>query len=447
MKTLLNLRSLRKHDTWTREELTRHQQKALGGLRLHAYENSPFYQSYHKGLFSADYNELPVTTKGMLMQNFDSFVTDPEIKIQDVRKLIESKSGDQYLEKYWINTTAGSTGQPGIFLFNDEEWRTVLASFAKAQEWSGLEVSLFHRTKRAIVSSTAPTYMSALVGRTIDNFLMPTLRLDATLQIREITDRLNDWQPEMLVSYASMARILAREQQDGNLSINPKVVFTSSEVLTNDTRKLIREVWGTEVFNEYASTETATIAAECEYHRLHVFEDLLIVEVVDESNKPVPDGEFGEKLLVTVLFNYTQPLIRYEISDSVKLSSEKCPCGRHTRIISAIQGRKEDILSFISVTGEKIDLHPNVFHGMMENVAASSWQIIRHPDKVQVLLAGLPRSESIAADLTSTFETLFRGKGIVIPVQIDFVTQIPKKKSGKAPLIVNAAAEPVLAKV
>ena len=68
----------------------------------------------------------------------------------------------------------------------------------------------------------------------------------------------------------------------------------------------------------YGATETAGIASECRHGRLHRYEDLVIAEIVDEANRPVAPGDFGAKLLVTVLFSRTQPLIRYEMSDRVK---------------------------------------------------------------------------------------------------------------------------------
>jgi phenylacetate-CoA ligase len=108
----------------------------------------------------------------------------------------------------------------------------------------------------------------------------------------------------------------------------------------------IEEAWGKRPFEVYAATETAGIASECELHQgMHLFEDLVITEVVDEKNRPVPPGIYGEKVLVTVLFSRTMPLIRYEMSDSVRpASSARCPCGGPFALIDGVQGRVEDVL-------------------------------------------------------------------------------------------------------
>jgi len=78
---------------------------------------------------------------------------------------------------------------------------------------------------------------------------------------------------------------------------------------------------------------------------LHLFEDLAVTEVVDGDNQPVPPGVPGEKVLVTVLFGRTQPLIRYEMSDSITSSDRvHCPCGRPYPLIEGVQGRVEEAL-------------------------------------------------------------------------------------------------------
>jgi phenylacetate-CoA ligase len=194
-------------------------------------------------------------------------------------------------------------------------------SFARAREWAGVRVDLTHRAKLAIVSSTAPTHMSARAGATLHSWWVPELRLAASEPLTTLVVRLNAWQPEMLVAYASTAHVLAEEQLAGRLRIAPQQVFTSSEVLTAEARRRIEAAWGRRLFNQYTATETGGLAAECEQHRgMHLFEDLVIAEVVDQANRPVPPGEYGEKVLLTGLFNRTQPLIRYELTDSLRLA-------------------------------------------------------------------------------------------------------------------------------
>ena len=101
-------------------------------------------------------------------------------------------------------------------------------------------------------------------------------------------------------------------------------------MLTVEVRALVRRAWSIEVQDTYGATEYAPIASECAQGRKHLFENGAIVDVVDEHGRAVPAGERGARLLLTVLGRLTQPLIRYELSDLVRVSNEPCPCGRPT---------------------------------------------------------------------------------------------------------------------
>jgi len=169
---------------------------------------------------------------------------------------------------------------------------------------------------------------------------VPTLRIDSGDPLEGIVGRLNYFRPKVLVAYASMAHLLAEEQLAGRLHISPSFVFGSSEVFTEQARRRVEEAWGRKPFEVYAATEPAGIASECDLHLgMHLFEDLIITEVVDDKSRPVPPGIYGEKVLVTVLFSRTMPLIRYEMSDSVRpASSPRCSCERPFALIDRIQG-------------------------------------------------------------------------------------------------------------
>ena len=176
----------------------------------------------------------------------------------------------------------------------------------------------------------------ARVGASIHSRWVPTLRIDSGDDLGTIVTRLNAWQPQMLIAYASMVRLLAEAQLAGHLMIMPRFVFSASEVLTDSTRRLATTAWGRSPYNVYAATETSGIAAECSEHAgMHLFEDLVITEIVDADNRPVPPGEYGAKVLVTVLFSRTLPLIRYEMSDSLQVADRhECPCGRPYTLIT-----------------------------------------------------------------------------------------------------------------
>ena len=445
LSMLSKMRQLRSRDHWTRQQLEAHQADALRKVREYAYAHSPFYQRFHQGLTDAPLHELPVLTKATLMEHFDELVTDRAIRLEEVKTHMRSLTGDEhFLGRYWVNATSGSSGHPGIFLFNRAEWTTVLTSFARTREWAGIKVDLTRRVKTATIASTTPFHMSTRVNATAHSWWMPELCIAASEPLETIVERLNAWQPEAVIAYASMARILADEQLAGRLQITPSAVFTSSEVLTEQTRRRIVQAWGERLFNQYAATESGSLAAECSHHRgMHLMEDLVIFEVVDQDNRPVPPGVYGDKLLITVLFNRTQPLIRYELSDSVRLATDPCPSGHPFALIDDIQGRLEEILSFPGVAGGVVNVHPLVFSRIMDTLPVSGWQVIRVVDGLKVLLSGVRAEfgDEVLADMLR--QTLVEQGAIVPHVEVQRVPTIPKTTAGKAPLVKSDLSKPV----
>jgi putative adenylate-forming enzyme len=440
-RLLKERRRLRKRDRWTRRELEIYQTGALRELRDFAHAHSRFYQRFHVGLENRPLHELPVLTKAELMASFDELVTDPEVRLAGVQSYAEHASAaSPFLGRYLVAQTSGSTGLRGVFLANMEEWMTVLASYARANDWAGVKAGLMRRMKLAVVSSRMPWHQSALVGATLESRIVKTLRLDAADPLDSIVARLNEFQPDALVAYASMAGLLADEQRQARLRIEPSGIMCASEVLTDDVRRRIHEAWRIESFNVYAATETAGVASECDRHSgLHLYEDLVIAEVVDEANRPVPPGVQGAKVLVTVLFSRTQPLIRYEMSDRLTLSGKACACGRPFAMLEAISGRAEDVLIFARTGGGTISVHPVVVHQALDGVRAAAWQVIREDDRaLRVLIAGAyPDFEE--RPLTDALSRALAKLGAdEVRIEIAKVAAIPRTALGKAPLIKRA---------
>lgn len=434
VNVLWKRRQLRRHDRWTRQQLEVHQTRALHLLRKYAYACSPFYQQFHKGCLNRPLHELPVLTKSLVMEHFDELVTERVVCLHDVEAyLVAPHDDEQFLGRYWVNATSGSTGRRGLFIFDRAEWSTILASYARVYAWGGALAGLTRRIKMAVVSTTTPWHQSAQVGATVQSWWTPTLRLDAASPTEVIVERLNAWQPETLVAYASTANLLAKEQIAGRLHIAPRAVFTASEVLTRQMRQRIAQAWSRQPLNVYGATESATIAAECDQHRgLHLFEDLVITEVVDEHNRPVPPGIPGEKVLITVLFSRTQPLIRYEMSDQMQVATSPCPCGRPYVCLETIQGRVEDVLHFPAVSGGWVAVHPNVFHDVLDLIPVTGWQIVQRANGLTILVSGVRNGFSG----TSLIEALRRSlaeQGAMAPVvKIERVAAIPRGTVGKA---------------
>jgi phenylacetate-coenzyme A ligase PaaK-like adenylate-forming protein len=240
-----------------------------------------------------------------------------------------------------------------------------------------------------------------------------------------------------------MIRALAGEQLAGRLRIAPRAVNSSSEVLTGEARAMATRAWHVPPFNVYAATETGGIAAECGHHRgMHLFEDQLIPEIVDDAYRPVPPGQPGTRLLVTVLFSRTLPLIRYEMTDRVRLATRPCPCGRPFHLLEAIEGRTDDVLVLPASHGGTVPVHPVVFHQALDLLDAAGWQVRQQETQLRVLVAAPgPSFDPQAAECT--VRAALTAAGASAPaVSVSVVDTIPVGAAGKRPLVValpNAA--------
>ena len=441
LKALRAIRQLRAHESWNRAQLESHQSRAVQRLRDFAYAHSPFYQRFHQGRFDRPLRELPVLTKSTLMEHFDEVATDPAIHLDAVRAFAaEQREHRLYLDRYWVTATSGSSGAPGFFLFSEPEWLTVLASFARGLEWSGVGLNLLRRRKLATVASTSPWHMSAQVTRAAQTWWMPAIRLPATEPVEGLVQQLNDWQPDVVIAYASMLRVLAEEQLAGRLAIRPEQAYASSEILSDEARRRSQLAWGIEPFNQYGATETADIAAEhFECHRMHLFEDLVLTEVVDDDNQPVPPDTFGAKVLVTTLFSRTQPLIRYELNDSIRLAPDTCASGHVFGIVDAIQGRTEDTLELPALAGGRVLVDPLVFHTVLDIAPVSGWQVVQADDDGLGVLVSGPRPGFEAEALAGQISRSLAEHGVSLPsVRVRVVGAIPRAANGKMPLIHRA---------
>jgi phenylacetate-CoA ligase len=423
------------HDHWTRQQVEEYQTRALHACREYAYARSPFYQRFHRGLTDRPLEELPVLTKAVMMEHFDEIVTDRAIHLQEVKRfLAEMRPRALFLDRYRAMSTSGSTGEPGVFLFSREEGEAVATSFARFLSWAGITPT----SKMAVVASTVPRHMSSNPAFVLQSHPLPKIQLSANEPVEQLVRQLNAWQPDGLAAYPSIARVLAEEQRQGRLQITPRFLFCASETLSAETRHALADTWQVQPFNIYAATECGVLAADCSVHQgLHLFEDLVILEIVDQHNRPVPPGTYGARALLTTLFRRIQPLIRYELSDSVCRSvQENCACGRPFTLLEGIQGRTSDLLSLSTASGDQVRVNPHLFSQIMDGVSAREWQIVQQREGLRILLSG-GQGERQEEMLLQAVRHALAAQGVSVPpIWIERVAALPRNESGKVTPIV-----------
>jgi phenylacetate-CoA ligase len=124
----------------------------------------------------------------------------------------------------------------------------------------------------------------------------------------------------------------------------PRILITSSEVLDDGLKSTVLADLDVEFFNFYVSAEFADLASECPAHEgLHANADQLIVECLDDNGQPVEPGKPGE-VVVTSLYGFVMPFIRYRLGDICTPIERRCSCGSTFPLISAPLGRQDDVL-------------------------------------------------------------------------------------------------------
>lgn len=257
----------------------------------------------------------------------------------------------------------------------------------------------------------------------------------------KIVEQLNEFQPAMLGGYPSNLELLIDEQNSGRLHISPVIVMTGGEHLSDDLRRRLSEAFHCYAQTSYACTEGGAVACECTRQHLHLNDDWVIVEPVDSHGNPVPDGTLADKYLLTNLYNYTQPMIRYEVTDRIILHREPCPCGNPSPWLE-IEGRNDDVLTF-SEGEQDIRVPPLAIYARLKEVhELRRFQLLKYPqNRAELRLepgSGIGRAEAFEK-ASEALRELLAVYGIS-HVTVALSEELPKQHpvSGKFKHVYNA---------
>lgn len=435
-----------KFEHGTPEQLAEWQTGQLQHVVRHAVARSRYYRELCRnvdveGKFTL--KDLPITNKRMMMDHFDDWVAVPDLKLAEIERQIERDPLEQYyLGEYRIVVTSGSSGLRGIFVYDRAEWSVVIAAAFRWAAMFGVSPLELSYKRLASIKADKPTHATSRLGQSMDLGIRNLLMLDATVPLDELVERLNAYQPQLLMGYASIIGLLAVEQIDGRLTISPEMIATFSEVLGADRVARSQEAWGLTTFDHYGAAEQVMIAAECDAHKgLHQFADMSIVEIVDADNRPVPPGTPGHHILLTNLHKFIQPVIRYEITDIVTEAVDPCTCDRPFPLFSFVGGRTEDVFHLPGRDGKDVAVSPMIVSAPMvecDEVVEFQYSVTGS----RVALTIVPRRgvnhEVLERDLRERLVRLIEGQGAKeVSVEIAFVDRIVRSSEtmGKLKLL------------
>jgi phenylacetate-CoA ligase len=388
-RALRHARGLAERERWPRERREAHQRQRLTELVHDAAARSPYWASAAAGYDPAvGVTSLPELDKATMMERFDELVTDRRVRRNEALEHVERVRGDElYLGRYRAMSTSGSSGRKGLFVYDAQGWTAITAQFLCVSSMHGNRPRI-PRRRIAAIGGGSPAHMTRRVAATADVGMHRLLSLPVTLPIDQLVDALNRFQPEFMHVYPSMGVLLAEEQLAGRLRLTLRAMSTSSELRTPEATARLAEAFGVAPFDLYGTTE-GLWAVDCERRDgLHLLEQDVIAENVDEEGRPVPDGEPGARLLVTNLANRVQPIIRLEVPDALTLAPEPCACGRTLRRIKRVEGRADDVIWLRGADARPVAVHPMQFSVVARDRDVIEFQVVQVGARLVVHVVG-----------------------------------------------------------
>jgi phenylacetate-coenzyme A ligase PaaK-like adenylate-forming protein len=360
---------------------------------------------------SVNLSDLPIVSKPELMAHFDEWVTDPALTLAGVKAFAADPGqvGQQYLGRCAVWSTSGTTGHPGLFLHS----RTAQAlyqvllllrgwpSTLRARDWARVAR---RGLREAFVVATGGHFASISVFERIRRsypFMAPWLCSVSVLEpLPEIVQSLNQFQPTFLAGYPSALVLLAREQAAGRLAIEPIALAGGGETLDPHHQHEIEAAFQCPLHDMYGTSEFLYVSFGCRRGWHHLNADWVIFEPVDQEYHPVPAGEPSHSVLLTNLANQIQPLIRYDLGDSVNFKTGPCECGNPLPAMH-VEGRRDEILRFEADNGRAVAVLPLALATVLEETpGVHRFQAIQSaPARVEVRL-----EPSTGADDAATWE-------------------------------------------
>lgn len=369
------------------EAIAARQRMHLRDAVAHARAHSRYYRELYKDLPDGidDPFRLPITNKKALMARFDDWVTDPEATFEKARAFAEREDaiGEKFLGRYTLATTSGTTGTRGVFLLDDSTMAVTQAiAYRMLSSWLGFGdvmklVGGGGRT--SMVMATGGHFASAVAAARLrkGRAAKAVQVISVHMPMAELVERLNQHRPLLVAPYASIAALLADEQQAGRLRIKPALLALSAEGLPQREYDRIAETFKCKVGNSYAATEVTFLSYSCEHHWLHVNADWVAFEPVDAEHRLVAPGVHSHTVLVSNLANRVQPILRYDLGDSIIMRPDPCPCGNPLPAIQ-VKGRSAEVLNLANERGERVALPPLLFGTIVDRTpGVERFQIVQ----------------------------------------------------------------------
>jgi phenylacetate-CoA ligase len=413
------LQELLDNESKSRQEIERLQEEKIKKLIKYAYKNC----SYYKEKFDAK----KIIPENITLENFNQL---PILQKKDIKERLLDLKSSVIDEKNLTKTgTGGSTGVPTHFYLDRNFLSYVWALKVRNLMWTGWKIgewdfrlwgSAFDVRPADIVREKIALHIKRIK-------VYPAFEISQKLIKKFISDIIRH-RPTIIQGYNMPLVVVAKYilKHKITLGYKPRGVINCAETLFDPQRRLMEEAYGCKVFNRYGGRELSDVCHECQHGNMHINDDLVYVEIVDDNGNLVEPGKLGH-ILLTGLENFGMPFIRYKVEDMGILDdkNKQCPCGRPLRIMRSVIGRSQDILRLKDGKYLAGEFFPHLF----KDFNIKKFQVIQ--EKVDEFRIKVVKDTGLSQEDILYLENKIKEYTENSSVIFDFVEDIENSASGK----------------
>ncbi|MEL5938141.1 hypothetical protein WN865_00920 [Tetragenococcus halophilus] len=380
----------------------------LKSLLEYVTSQSEFYSKY-KDVHNIE--DFPIVDKKLLIKNYDQILSE------------------QYKhEKVYRMSTSGSTGTPFTVVQNINKRKRVQAELIYFGKQAGFTIGEQNTYLRVWnennKKSKLETFMKNLVM--LDNSKLDDESLE---NIREQLK--NHPKLKCILGYAASLDVISRyllNKGDSPEMFGVEVVISGAEVLEDETRNNLKKLFNCKVVSRYSNQENGILAQEpCNGSFFVINHGSYYVEFLKiGSNEKAQSGDLA-RVIITDLFNYAMPMIRYDTGDYALITEVK----DYGRVIENIEGRKMDFV--YDSLGNMISPH-SISINMKKFSNISKFQFIQNERNGYTIKLEALEDKVRDSKMIGTFKNVL---GNDAHINVEYVDEIPFTKSGKFRFIIN----------
>lgn len=386
-----------------------------------AYYNVPYYHELFKNAGITpdeitDFNDMlriPISDKKSLRSAFPHNV------------IAKGYTENDYIHDH----TSGSSGSPLVYVVDKKQVMIegIVGKRVRGYGGKSWKDKVVHIAPAAGDSHRIEKFsMIRKLSRIIRNLPCQWFDISPWLAASKQLDLLKTYRPDIIIGFASSLRALAKSASENNSDLSPRVCFSTAEFLSEQDRTFIENALHTTVLRIYGSREFGEIAGEClEKCGYHINVDSVYLEIIKDGRHAKP-GETGE-IVITSLFNFAMPFIRYRIGDIGSISTELCPCGRTLPLLKEVVGRTSDMVT--SPNGTIIV--PEFFWNPWREIPGVLKAQLIQEKKDLLILRLVVSPEFDEEDTYQKLYNIYRQKMGDFILKFEFVDDIPRESSGK----------------